>query len=135
VTKKVSDVIEVKDCIAGVRAAMAQEDYEKACEYIKTFLTVDQSVLEGQAIEQLHAAEAQLKDIVRKRVDDATKQNNDAEIIRFCKLFTPLGLGEEGLRRYCTYLCGQVQHNTTQHNTIHHNSLMILILTWFDVKH
>ena len=40
-------------------------------------------VLEGQATEQLQAAEAQLKEIVRKRVDEATKQNNDTEIIRY----------------------------------------------------
>lgn len=44
--KKVSDIIEVKSCLENVNAAIASQNWEKACKFISTFLSVDRSMLE-----------------------------------------------------------------------------------------
>ena len=101
---KVHDVIDVKNCIKGVSEAMAKEDYETAAAHIHRYRTIDKSVLEAKASEELKNWEQKLRDVVHTRLEDALKRDDQNDITRFCELYSPLGLKEEGLNNYSTYL-------------------------------
>ena len=60
---------------------MKTEDYESAAKYVQTFLKID----------------AEYK-------DSGSDQRDHAMILRFIRLYTPLGLEEEGLQVYVAYL-------------------------------
>lgn len=49
VSKKVEDIVQVKNCINGVHSAIEAEDWEKACAYIGTYLSIDCSMLEPRS--------------------------------------------------------------------------------------
>ena len=57
---RVSDILDVKNCIDGVQLAMIDEDYEKAAGHVKRFLHIDKSVVEPASYEVLMAAEEKL---------------------------------------------------------------------------
>lgn len=102
--KKVKDVADLKDCIEGVQTAMASEDFETAASYVQRYLSFDSSILDQGSNQLLQTASDRLKDVVRQKCDEAARTDDQATVLRFCRLFAPLGLEEEGLRRYCQYL-------------------------------
>ncbi|CDP06256.1 unnamed protein product [Coffea canephora] len=55
-------------------------------------------------LSNLLAANKQLQGIVRKRLSAAVDQRDHPTILRFIKLYPPLGLEEEGLQAYVNYL-------------------------------
>ncbi|KAL6057907.1 Golgi transport complex subunit 4 [Balamuthia mandrillaris] len=101
---KVNDIIDVKNCVNGVKAAMEKEDYETAASHIQRYLNIDKSVLEEGAAMQLKTAEHKLKDLVKSKLEEAIRAEDQPTIMRFCKLHSPLGLKEEGLLQYAHYL-------------------------------
>ncbi|ELR19326.1 COG4 transport protein [Acanthamoeba castellanii str. Neff] len=106
---KLHDIIDVKNCVSGVEDAMAKEDYETAASHIGRYLTIGNavalsSVLEETASNQLKTAENKLKEIVKQKLEQAIRADDQPNIIRFCLLYAPLGLKEEGLTRYSHYL-------------------------------
>ncbi|PRP87064.1 oligomeric Golgi complex subunit 4-like [Planoprotostelium fungivorum] len=108
VTKRVNDILDVKNCIEGVQRAMEKEDYEEAASYIQRFLNIDPSVFEGSSsAEQLRIAETRLKEIAHRKLEEAIRADNNEEILRYCSLYTPLGEREEGVTRYAHYLRNQ----------------------------
>eukprot|EP01117_Protostelium_nocturnum_P008586 TRINITY_DN3084_c0_g1_i1.p1 TRINITY_DN3084_c0_g1~~TRINITY_DN3084_c0_g1_i1.p1 ORF type:complete len:732 (-),score=257.77 TRINITY_DN3084_c0_g1_i1:1304-3499(-) len=105
VSKRVNDILDVKNCIEGVQSAMEKEDYEGAASHIHRFLNIDPSVFEGStSAEQLRLASSRLTEIVKKNLDDAIREEKEDEILRYCCLYIPLGQKEEGLTRYAHYL-------------------------------
>eukprot|EP01116_Phalansterium_solitarium_P001645 TRINITY_DN1145_c1_g1_i1.p1 TRINITY_DN1145_c1_g1~~TRINITY_DN1145_c1_g1_i1.p1 ORF type:complete len:733 (-),score=336.79 TRINITY_DN1145_c1_g1_i1:79-2277(-) len=117
-TRKVQDIIDVKNCIEGVQRAMDLENYAEAASYIQRYLHIDESVLDGTAAAQLRSAERKLKEIVHKKLEEAMRGNDEQLIIKFCALCTPLGLREEGLTQYSHYLrnvCSQQAEGIYKH--------------------
>jgi len=102
--KKVSDIIDVKKCYEGVHKALQQENYEEAAAHIERYLNIDESVLEEASATQIRSAEKDLKDILKRKLEEVMKTENEKEILRFCSLYVPLGMKEEGLTRYSHYL-------------------------------
>jgi hypothetical protein len=133
--KKVGDIIDVKNCVDGVKKAMEKENYEECASHIQRFLNIDSSgdclpwllntlttihlifsskythhlsslstslnisiihlylyiskcmlVLEAASIEALHKEEEKLKEIVKRKLDDATRADNEEEILRYSNL-------------------------------------------------
>ncbi|KAL0402238.1 UNVERIFIED_CONTAM: Conserved oligomeric Golgi complex subunit [Sesamum latifolium] len=73
----------------------------------KTFLQIDSKFKDSSAAdqrEQLLSYKKQLEGIAKKRLLAAVDQRDHPTIIRFIKLYTPLGLEEEGLQVYVNYL-------------------------------
>eukprot|EP01113_Clastostelium_recurvatum_P041791 TRINITY_DN6696_c0_g1_i1.p1 TRINITY_DN6696_c0_g1~~TRINITY_DN6696_c0_g1_i1.p1 ORF type:complete len:751 (-),score=209.79 TRINITY_DN6696_c0_g1_i1:29-2281(-) len=102
---KVTDIIDLSQCIEGVQQAIQKEDYETAASHIQKYLRLDVSqVLEASSAQLLRNAEGQLKTLVRTKLDTALAQDKEDDILRFCKLYIPLGQKEEGLTRYCHHL-------------------------------
>ncbi|KAF8391623.1 hypothetical protein HHK36_023929 [Tetracentron sinense] len=103
---RIDAIVERGNCIEGVNKALEMEDYESAAKYVYTFLQIDAKYKDsgsGQR-EQLLASKKQLEGIVRKRLSAAVDQRDHATILRFIRLFSPLGLEEEGLQVYVAYL-------------------------------
>jgi hypothetical protein len=101
----------VKNCVSGVEDAMAKEDYETAASHIGRYLTIgnavalsvhsvacsgaplantlvymgppgDKSVLEETASNQLKTAENKLKEIVKQKLEQAIRADDQPNIIR-----------------------------------------------------
>ncbi|MBA0828237.1 hypothetical protein Goarm_012942 [Gossypium armourianum] len=103
---RIDAIVERGNCIDGVKSALDAEDYESATNYVRTFLEIDNKFKDSGSDqrEQLLASKKQLEGIVKKKLMAAVDQRDHATILRFIKLYSPLGLEEEGLQVYVGYL-------------------------------
>ncbi|KAF3439786.1 hypothetical protein FNV43_RR18064 [Rhamnella rubrinervis] len=99
-------IVERGNCIEGVKRALETEDYEAAANYVQTFLQIDDKYKDSGSDqrEQLMESKKKLEGIVKKRLSAAVDQRDHPTILRFIRLYTPLGLEEEGLQVYVGYL-------------------------------
>ncbi|XP_059624106.1 conserved oligomeric Golgi complex subunit 4 [Cornus florida] len=106
-------IVDRANCIDGVKKALDAEDFESAAKYVQTFLQIDAKYYKDSASssssgsdqrEHLLASKKQLEGIVRKRLAAAVDQRDHPKILRFTRLYSPLGLEEEGLQVYVNYL-------------------------------
>ncbi|XP_022716417.1 conserved oligomeric Golgi complex subunit 4 [Durio zibethinus] len=103
---RIDAIVERGSCIDGVKSALDAEDYESATTYVRTFLEIDSKFKDSGSDqrEQLLASKKQLEGIVKKKLMAAVDQRDHPTILRFIKLYSPLGLEEEGLQIYVGYL-------------------------------
>uniref|UniRef100_A0A5B6ZG15 Conserved oligomeric Golgi complex subunit 4 n=2 Tax=Davidia involucrata TaxID=16924 RepID=A0A5B6ZG15_DAVIN len=103
---RIDAIVERGNCIDGVKKALENEDFEYAAKYVQTFLQIDSKYKDSGSDqrEQLLASKKQLEGIVRRRLSAAVDQRDHTTILRFIRLFSPLGLEEEGLQVYVSYL-------------------------------
>lgn len=99
-------IVERGNCIEGVKKALESEDYESAATYVQKFLDIDGKYKDSGSDqrEQLLVSKKQLEGIVRKRLSTAVDQRDHPTILRFIRLFSPMGLEDEGLQVYVGYL-------------------------------
>lgn len=91
-------------------------DYEKGAAHVHRFLSMDQSLLKRTAndmdnisnmlksVRTLQDAASQLRAIVTHKFTEAVNAEDLVSIERFFKIFPLLGLHEEGIKEFCTYL-------------------------------
>ncbi|CAH0557376.1 unnamed protein product [Brassicogethes aeneus] len=113
---RVSDLIDLEICSQGVQAAILDSDYEKGAAHVHRFLSMDQSLLKRTAtdmenvtnmmksVRTLQDAAGQLRAIVEHKFNEAVKTEDLVSIERFFKIFPLLGVHEEGIKEFCTYL-------------------------------
>lgn len=103
---RIDAIVDRGNCLEGVKKALDTEDFESAANFVQTFLQIDAKYKDSGSDqrEQLLASKKQLEGIVRKRLSAAVDQRDHASILRFIRLFSPLGLEEEGLQVYVSYL-------------------------------
>ncbi|KAL0430909.1 UNVERIFIED_CONTAM: Conserved oligomeric Golgi complex subunit [Sesamum radiatum] len=104
---RIDAIVDKSNCLEGVHKSLLAEDFESAASYIQTFLQIDSKFKDSSAAdqrEQLLSYKKQLEGIAKKRLLAAVDQRDHPTIIRFIKLYTPLGLEEEGLQVYVSYL-------------------------------
>ncbi|XP_057718932.1 conserved oligomeric Golgi complex subunit 4 [Arachis stenosperma] len=103
---RIDAIVERANCLDGVHRALENEDYEAAAKYVQTFLQIDSQYKDSASDqrERLMGAKKQLEGIVRKKLSAAVDQRDHPSILRFIRLYTPLGLEEEGLQVYVGYL-------------------------------
>ncbi|KAA8532647.1 hypothetical protein F0562_032537 [Nyssa sinensis] len=103
---RIDAIVERGNCIDGVKKALETEDFESAAKYVQTFLQLDAKYKDSGSDqrEQLLASKKQLEGIVRRRLSAAVDQRDHPTILRFIRLYSPLGLEEEGLQVYVNYL-------------------------------
>ncbi|XP_077237861.1 conserved oligomeric Golgi complex subunit 4 [Tasmannia lanceolata] len=98
-------IVERGNCIDGAKRALNSEDYESAAGFIQTFLQIDAKYKDSSdQRDQILESKKLLESIVRRRLSAAVDQRDHPTIIRFVKLFSPIGLEEEGLQVYVAYL-------------------------------
>lgn len=103
---RIDAIVERGNCIDGVQKALDSEDFESAAAYVQTFLQIDAKYQDSGSDQrdQLLASKRQLEGIVRKRLSAAVDQRDHQAVLRFVRLYSPLGLEEEGLQVFVSYL-------------------------------
>ncbi|KAK7354864.1 hypothetical protein VNO80_20415 [Phaseolus coccineus] len=105
---RIDAIVDRANSLEGVHRALEAEDYESAARYVQTFLQIDAQYKDSGSDQlqrdRLLAAKKQLEGIVRKKLSAAVDQRDHPAILRFIRLFTPLGVEEEGLQVYVGYL-------------------------------
>ncbi|KAI4328981.1 hypothetical protein L6164_021291 [Bauhinia variegata] len=103
---RIDAIVERGNCLEGVNRALENEDYELAAKYVQTFLQIDAEYKDSGSDQRdrLMASKKQLEGIVRKRLTAAVDQRDHPTILRYIRLLTPLGLEEEGLQVFVSYL-------------------------------
>lgn len=103
-------------CSQGVQAAILDSDYEKGAAHIHRFLSMDQSLLKRTAndmdnvsnmlksVRTLQEAASQLRAIVEHKFNEAIANEDLVSIERFFKIFPLLGMHDQGIKEFCTYL-------------------------------
>eukprot|EP01126_Amoeba_proteus_P065226 TRINITY_DN9239_c0_g2_i2.p1 TRINITY_DN9239_c0_g2~~TRINITY_DN9239_c0_g2_i2.p1 ORF type:complete len:741 (+),score=164.15 TRINITY_DN9239_c0_g2_i2:161-2383(+) len=105
-TKYVQEIVDLNECIEGIQDSLEKKMWEKAAGFIQRYLQIDSSLLDenSESILTLKQAQTRLNEIVEKGFSTALEKLDVPEIIRYSKLFLPLGRKEEGLRAYASYL-------------------------------
>ncbi|EYU32299.1 hypothetical protein ABFS82_02G180000 [Erythranthe guttata] len=104
---RIDAIVDRSNCLDGVHKSLLSEDFESAASYIQTFLQIDSKFKDSSASDQrdqLLSYKKQLEGIAKKKLSAAVDQRDHPTILRFIKLYTPLGLEEEGLQVYVSYL-------------------------------
>ncbi|KAK8945557.1 Conserved oligomeric Golgi complex subunit 4 [Platanthera guangdongensis] len=103
---RIDAIVERSHCLDGARRALDSDDYDSAARFIHTFLQIDASFHDSGSDqrEQLLQCKRQLESIVRNRLVAAVDKRDHPTILRFVRVFPLLGLQEEGLQIYVSYL-------------------------------
>lgn len=103
---RIDAIVERSNCIDGVNKALNSEDFESAANYVQTFFQIDAKYKDSGSHQrdQMLSFKKQLEGIVRKKLSAAVDQRDHAAILRFIRIFPPLGLEDEGLQVYVGYL-------------------------------
>ncbi|KAE9598059.1 hypothetical protein Lal_00003977 [Lupinus albus] len=103
---RIEAIAERENCLEGAYMALDSEDYESAARYVQGFLKIDAEYNDcgNDERERLMSAKKQLEVTVRKKLSIAVDQRDHTEILRFIRLYTLLGMEEEGLQVYVGYL-------------------------------
>ncbi|EPS69058.1 hypothetical protein M569_05707, partial [Genlisea aurea] len=104
---RIDAIVDRSNCLDGVNKSLLAEDFESAASYIQTFLQIDSKFKDSSAAdqrEQLLSYKKQLEGIVKKKLLSAVDQRDHPTVLRFIKLYAPLGLEDEGLQVYVSYL-------------------------------
>ena len=132
--QRVNDLIDLKLCSDGVKAALNEEDYEQAAAHLHRFLAMDENLLKvtaseigaeedgvnnenlastslDAALRTLHEAEKKVAEVVDARFDEAVKLEDHASIERFFKIFPLINLHDQGLKKFTVYLCEKVREH------------------------
>lgn len=116
--QRVHDLIDLQLCSQGVKTAIREEDFEKGAAHVNRFLLMDQNLLQktaddvsgsvtsvSQAVATLEQAATQIRTVVNQKFDEAVQKDDLASVERFFKIFPLLGLHQEGIQKFCTYVC------------------------------
>ena len=107
---KVTEILNLKYCVEGITAAMDGRDYEQAAAYVLQYSKFDEDVLEQTSTDALVAATSRLRTEVGENFDAAVEALDRAAVLRFARLYVPIGLGDQGVQAYGAYLCAALEH-------------------------
>ncbi|PRQ56322.1 putative oligomeric Golgi complex, subunit 4 protein [Rosa chinensis] len=99
-------IVERTNCIDGVKQALDGQDYESAAKFVQRFTQIESEYRDSgsEQRDQLMESKKQLESIVKKKLSAAVDQRDHPNVLRFIRLYTPLGIEEEGLQAYVSYL-------------------------------
>ncbi len=135
--KRVTDILDLKECTDGVTLALEEEDYETAANHIHRYLSLDKESLrlktnsaylannsldKKQGVDQYNAesyylehsfnllqeSKLKLQKIVEDKYNQALVQDDVPQLERFFKIFPLIGQSQNGLTKFSSYLCLQI---------------------------
>jgi len=109
------DIVDTKTCAAGVRQALSVDDFESAASHIHRYTTIDHSIVENQTgTEEMRVEHEKMMDKMESRLRDAIIKKNGQQVLRFCKLYLPIGMAMQGTLRYCEWVADKLVKNCTE---------------------
>ncbi|XP_076808294.1 conserved oligomeric Golgi complex subunit 4-like [Clavelina lepadiformis] len=124
--QRVDDVLDLKFCTDGVKAAMESNDYEKAAANIYRYLCLDENVIKqsvhdatesssiNASLKVLKDARVEMSQVVSEQFDKAVSEGNLASVERFFKIFPLLKMEDEGLGKFSDYLCQEISRSSQE---------------------
>lgn len=106
--QKTNEVINLKNCVQGIQSALTSQNYDLAVQHMAVYLKYSNAKLPLDIRRVMSAAETQLLTALRDQLNIAITSNNVAAITRYTQLFAPLGLFDEGVSHYASYLEKQI---------------------------
>lgn len=123
---RVEDVLTLRVCAEGAKTSLSAHDLASAARHVERYLQLDHDVRNDEssaaAVAQITQSMHELSRKVRERADSALAASPDAvssdptrafrAVLEAARLFVPLGMPAEGLRRLATYLSSQIARET-----------------------
>lgn len=103
-----TDAIQLKECVEGVESALTKAQYEIAVEHMSVYLRFDRRITDAETRATMSLHEEKLLHALREQLSRAIDANSISEMTRLTKLFAPLGLHDEGVAHYASYLEKQI---------------------------
>ncbi|KAJ8907898.1 hypothetical protein NDN08_008001 [Rhodosorus marinus] len=119
---RVEDVIALRGCAEGVRAALAASDLVKASEHVARYLQFGERTKaeldseSGSFASVTHVKEsiADLTVAIQRKADLAVEGDSLEEVLGVAKLFVLVGKSEEGLSRFCDFLKSAIHKESAE---------------------
>nr|CAB3232554.1 conserved oligomeric Golgi complex subunit 4 [Phallusia mammillata] len=124
--QRVDDILDLKFCTDGVKAAMETNDYEKAAANIHRYLCLDENVIKqsihdgtesssiNASLKVLKQARIDISKAVSEQFDLAVTEGNLTSVERFFKIFPLLKMEDEGLEKFSKYLCNEISKSSQE---------------------
>ena len=107
--QQATDAIALKECVEGVDSALRNARYEEAVQHMAIYLRFNTKMaVDAETRATMASAETQLLAALRNQLNQAIDSNSIADMTRLAKLFAPLGLYDEGVAHYASYLEKQI---------------------------
>lgn len=106
---RANDALSLRRCVEGVRVSLSSGNFKRAVEYMSVYLRFSaRQLVDSETMSVMSRAESQLLSSLREQLSKAIANNSISEMTRLTKLFSPLGMFDEGVRHYATYLEKQI---------------------------
>ena len=122
--QRVDDILDLNYCTEGVHETMKQQNYEQAARHIHRYLCLDQQMLKNTQIENsdsisrslkiLEQSKHDLTSIIIEKFDKAVEKNNEADVVKYFKMFPLLKLHELGLEKFSSYLAKLIENDVSK---------------------
>lgn len=123
---RVEDVLTLRVCAEGAKTSLSAHDLASAARHVERYLQLDHDVRNDEssaaAVAQITQSMHELSRKVRERADSALAASPDSvsadptrafrAVLDAARLFVPLGMPDEGLRRLANYLSSQIARET-----------------------
>lgn len=110
--QQATDAIALKECVEGVDTALRNARYEDAVHHMAVYLRFNAKMsVDPDTRAMMASAETQLLTALRSQLSQAIDSNSIADMTRLAKLFAPLGLYDEGIAHYASYLEKQINND------------------------
>lgn len=107
--QQATDAIALKECVEGVDHSLRNARYEDAVHHMAVYLKFNAKLgVDAETRATMASAETQLLAALRAQLSQAIDSNSIADMTRLAKLFAPLGLYDEGVAHYASYLEKQI---------------------------
>ncbi|EEA06706.1 uncharacterized protein CMU_013810 [Cryptosporidium muris RN66] len=106
----VDHLIKLKKCHEGFKESLNDKNYELCAKFIEEYLPIRKSCIkfEETICSDLDKGRDIFYNIVCDLFDQSLNNGNQEGVFYYVRLFVPLGKSQEGLRRYITFIRGNI---------------------------
>uniref|UniRef100_A0A6B2KYT2 Conserved oligomeric Golgi complex subunit 4 n=1 Tax=Arcella intermedia TaxID=1963864 RepID=A0A6B2KYT2_9EUKA len=101
----IQDILDIKECADGVQNALFKEDYAAAAHFIERYLKINPELIDADSKMILSKANETLITLLNKNIEVALKSGNQNEMLKYCKMYFPLGKSKLAVIKYGEFLC------------------------------
>lgn len=110
-SQRARDAITLRHCVEGVQGSLKAGQYEEAVKHMAVYLRFEEAVVDSETKSIMSVVQEQVLSALRQQLSQAIASNSISEMTRLTKLFSPLGMFDEGVRHYASYLEKQINND------------------------
>mmetsp|Transcript_2081 Transcript_2081/g.4754 ORF Transcript_2081/g.4754 Transcript_2081/m.4754 type:complete len:915 (+) Transcript_2081:161-2905(+) len=111
---QVRRVVELRECLKGVKECMASEDLEAASDFVHRYRSSGVGQAGNDEPESSAEFKAREESLSRSALEELTRAfeaRDDDKILKVCRVFAKLGQPKEGVSRLLRYRCEQLRRD------------------------